>query len=237
MGCGGSGERVDPTTFDAVQSSPAILPSKDTSPDCVVAALDATSSTNHTASFPLPAGWRVVCKLSPGEARSCWGALPRPSAVLLPASGQPVPSTSLDMKSVVPGFSWPLSLPVQLLPRWTDPEIGEIYLGRYAVQQCAIDTLASSRCGGSDKQFQVYDRQRKCECRLHVCELKRDSDVEMLMKRFQVESFDPDDRWCFRLRDIVMVLPSHLAMVEDIPACSLWEKFGCLNSKFEMCVW
>jgi len=176
----------------------------------------------HRAVFPVPEGWRVVCRLSAGDVRSRWGTRPRPAPA--GTASAPIAGTAFEADLVLPELNQPLHLPLQLLPQWTDPRVGTEFIGRYEVRRSLPE-----RPGCRGQLFEVFDQHERAECALQVCNLLREEDVKQFVERLQLESLDSEKRLFFRLRDVALALPGRLAVIEDIPRHSMWQEFKRLE--------
>lgn len=172
-------------------------------------------STSSASTFPLPEGWKVVCRLSPGDARSRWNSRPRGGG------GAGSDGANLEARLHTDAFSQPLRLPMQLLPFWVEPVVGLKFANRYEVKR-----KFPPRPGANYQLFEVFDEQDRIRRALQVCTLNRDADVKMFVSRLQLEALDKENRHFLRLRDVALSLPGHLGVVEDLPSATLLEELG-----------
>jgi len=191
---------------------------------CDFKAISNAESQVVRRTFPLPSGWRVVCRLSPSDPRSRWGARPRPApsgSSLAPTSGGP--ETALEADLFAPELRQPLKVPLQLLPKWTEPQVGIEFLGRYEVRK-----LLPQRPGARGRLlFEVADKRDKgAERNLRVMDLAEEVDMRAFAERLQLESLDSDGRLFVKLHDLSVAIPGHVAAVEDAVRCSLWQEFA-----------
>jgi len=175
--------------------------------------------------FPLPEGWRVVCRLSPNDARSRWGTRPRPPSAnntsSLASSG-----TNFEADLIAPELNQPLKLPVLLLPQWIEPKVGANFVGRYEVRR-ELPIKPTPQPGmKKGRRFEGFDKQDNVEVAVQVCELASEVDVKSFTERLQMEALDRDNVLFLRLRNVALALPGRLALVEDLPQRSLWQEFG-----------
>jgi len=208
------------------EEAPASVPPKPAaaepikSPDPTKKPSNDNAGESTRAPFPVPDGWRVVCRLSPGDVRSRWGSRPRPAAPGKSDGG----AVGLEADLVLPEMNQPLRLPLQLLPQWTDPRVGSEFLGRYEVKAALPD-----RPGARGQGFEVFDNQAHQKCALQVCNLTRESDVRLFVERLQLESLDSEKVLFMRLHDVALALPGRLAIIEDIAHSNLWDEFQRLE--------
>lgn len=182
---------------------------------------DNGDSNTMRAPFPVPEGWKVVCRLSPSDVRSRWGTRPRPAQ---PGKTDSQAAVGLEADLVLPELNQPLRLPLQLLPQWTEPREGVEFAGRYQVKKALPD-----RPGLQGPSFEVFDKQGNTALALRVCQLGTERDVKVFVDRLQLESLDSEDRLFLRLRDAALALPGRLAIIEDLPSSTLWLDFERLE--------
>eukprot|EP00747_Dinoflagellata_sp_TGD_P128294 gnl/TRDRNA2_/TRDRNA2_174511_c0_seq5.p1 gnl/TRDRNA2_/TRDRNA2_174511_c0~~gnl/TRDRNA2_/TRDRNA2_174511_c0_seq5.p1 ORF type:complete len:1027 (+),score=298.89 gnl/TRDRNA2_/TRDRNA2_174511_c0_seq5:144-3224(+) len=203
--------QTDPSAASAATTEPKASPKQAEPAADVVAGADACAAGR--AGFPLPDGWRVVCRLSRNDARSCWTTRPRPAAK--PVSGG---GSNCEAQIFSPGLCQPLRVPLQLVPAWPELQPGMEFLGRYEIRQSLSPVSGCSR-------WEVFDLLERTERALQVAELKRERDVQTFVDRYHLESMDVESRLFIRLRDVALALPGKLAVIEDLPRRTLWQEF------------
>jgi len=188
-------------------------------------ATDVAGLNKEMQAFPLPQGWRVVCRLSQDDARSRWGTRPRPQTSPNNPSSNSA-GTNFEAEMIAPELNQPLRMPLMLLPQWTEPKIGGQFIQRYEVRKELPGKSTPHPGLRKGKRLEAFDKQDSVDVALQVCDLAKDADVKAFAERLQMEALDTDNRFFLRLRNIALALPGRLALVEDLPRRTLWHEFA-----------
>eukprot|EP00929_Paragymnodinium_shiwhaense_P019205 TRINITY_DN1317_c0_g1_i1.p1 TRINITY_DN1317_c0_g1~~TRINITY_DN1317_c0_g1_i1.p1 ORF type:complete len:1262 (-),score=481.25 TRINITY_DN1317_c0_g1_i1:205-3990(-) len=198
------------------------------------------SKASERRNFALPKGWKVVCRLSPSDPRARWGSRPRPTAAAgatnaanaASGAGSGSAKGGLEAELLAPELRQPLKVPLQLLPVWVEPKVGELYLDRFEVQKA----LPKSLCEGGEIAYRVVDTRASGADRiLRILDGGKEADTRSLAERLQLECLDSNGQYFMKLHDIwVSLQPGRVAAVEDAVRCTLWQEFQRLKPGKEL---